>query len=291
MRRWRSGAKAFFMAKRQMMRQYLRYFFLLVLMLWNVQAFAADEIDRFAKKCDLFDMPTHGFNAKASLKKEANALNQAKVPIRMSFSDCASIKYIIKLENGTNVSLESAFPTKENPDNKGESYTWNSNSPSENYWRFDKHGWECNGFLLVNKTTGREITETTECRANVMRMQNDLLALVCEGAYENSFPSLYIVDIGKKKTLWSEALRLKECQEYDVFASSRFEFTSINILNVAGECQQRDYEFSEAKKDYFFKVGRRSKVKDFSVKITSEGLVTRFAGKETTVNWKSETLN
>lgn len=271
------------------MKQYFRCLSFVILMVCSVQAFAFDEIDRFAKKCDLYSEPKSDLRLKVYLKKAKRTLDAANVPIRMSFKDCKSIKHIVQLKNGKEITLESGFATNENPDNKAESYTWNSNSPSKSYWRFDTSGWEWNGFVLINKVTGQSVTETSECHVNEMRMRSDLLAIVCEGAYENTFPSLYIVDLGKKAALWSEALLLNGCKENDAFVSSRFEFVSNHVLNIAGECQQRDYEYSKTKKVYFFRVKRRSEVKELAVTISSKGLNANGAGKAFGVKWSSKT--
>ena len=263
------------------MKQHFRYLFFSLLMLCSLQVFALDEVDRFAKKCDLYNAPKSDLKPKVYLRKEKRTLDAANVPIRMSFKDCKSIKHLVQLRNGKTVTLESGFPTNENPDNKGESYTWNSNSPSENYWRFDKSGWEWNGFVLINKMTGKSVTETSECVVNEMRMQNGLFAIICSGAYENTIPTLYIVDIQVTKEIWSNPIVIQKCNEDSTFVSRKFEFINRSTLSLEGDCL-----LSEIRGNAIVRGKKWVKVK-LEAQISEEGIHVKSNGLTEKISWQS----
>lgn len=222
------------------MKQYFRCLSFVILMVCSAQAFAFDEIDRFAKKCDLYIEPKSDLRPKQYLRKEKKTLKTANVPIRMSFEDCKAIKHIIKLKNGTAASVESSYSTNADPDNKGSRYSWSSFSPSSKYWFFTYYGWEDGGWLLIDKIDGRKIQSKTECpEPNDLIYQNNHIAVICQGNYENENPTIYVLKIDGKRDVWSKSIEIENCVSegsYASFTSSKFEFVNASTLRVVGKC-------------------------------------------------------
>lgn len=255
------------------MKYYFRYLSLIVLIVWSAQAFALDEIDRFAKKCDLFESKDIGFYPREGLRSAKKILRQAKVPIHLSFADCKAIKHVIQLENGSTVTLESSYSSNSEPDDKGESHIWNPKSPSVNYWRFDTYGWEWNGFLLINKITGRKFTEPNECHANSMSMMDEMLAVVCQGSYENTVPTLYVLNGKNEKVIWSQPFEIPRCNEGAHYVSRKFEFIDNATLNLEGDCRLsavRGNSIVRGKK--WVKIKAVIQISEDSLKVKSNGV-------------------
>lgn len=271
------------------MPQLFRLFAFVLFLLSSTRVFALDEVDRFAKKCDLFHGQKDFFeDPKRYYRKQTVTLKRAAVPIRLSFDTC-KLEYIIQLKNGTTTVVEHSYPTNADPDNKGTTNHWNPKSPSKKYWYFESGGWEWGGFVLVEKATGRQIKETSECGYHQMKLRGKLLAIVCGGNYENIVPAFYVVDFSKKELVWSNPIPLNTCQEHDAFVPSQFEFTSPKDFHIAGECQARDYFYSEREKTILFKIQRREKIKSFNVRVDSNGLSANVKGRKTKVTWKFQT--
>lgn len=263
------------------MKYYFRYLSLIVLIVWSAQAFALDEIDRFAKKCDLFESKDIGFYPRDGLRSEKKILRQAKVSIHLSFADCKAIRHVIQLENGSTVTLESSYSTNSEPDDKGESHIWNPKSPSLNYWRFDTYGWEWNGFLLINKITGRKFTEPNECHANSMSMMDEMLAVVCQGSYENTVPTLYVLNGKNEKVIWSQPFEIPRCNEGAHYVSRKFEFKNSSTLIMVGDCRP-----TTVKGNAIVRGTNWVKV-NVGIQISVDGLKVNVNGKSTKVNWNT----
>lgn len=217
--------------------QYFRLLSFLVFTIWSAQAFALDDVDRFAKKCDFYTEVGFGADSLAAIKKNRNQLHLAKVPIQMSFANCEAIKYVIKLKNDSSVSLESAYPTNADPDVKGSRYEWDSASPSPQFWYFTYGGWEDAGWMLIDKTDGRKIGSSTECAYPLIKVKSNLIAVICNGAYENTVPSLYFVDVKKSSEVWSKPVEIPQCNENSSFVSRKFEFINRTTLKLEGDCR------------------------------------------------------
>lgn len=253
------------------MKHYFRYLPLLVLAFWSAQTFALDEIDRFAQKCDLFK--SGDYNIKSMYRRQVNELTKAKIPIKMSFEHCDFIRYVVQLKNGSTTVIENGFPTNKDPDNKESSYSWNPISPSKNYWLFNEGGWEWAGWVLVDKTTGRKITSKTECANHEMRGNGDFLAVICSGAYENTIPTVYVVNLKKTKEIWSQPIELQKCNEHAKFVYQKFEFINQSTLHLEGNCRLsmvRGNEIVKSKK--WVKVKTLIQISEDGLKVKSEGV-------------------
>lgn len=257
------------------MKDYFRSFAIAALMFWSAQAFAVDEIDRFAKKCDFYTEAEYGTKSLAEIRKNRNVLRRAKVPIKMSFADCEAIKYVVKLPNGSSVSLEGAYPTNSDPDVKGLRYAWDSSSPSSKYWYFTYGGWETVGWILIDKVTGRKIKSQTECFAPEFSIRKNLMALICTGTYENRSPTIYIVDTAKDETVWSKPIAIHNCKHPDeylnmnYFVAKKFNFINSTTLRVEGDCSM-----TESSGQKWVIVKQLVTVNEDGVKSISNGVIT-----------------
>ena len=259
------------------MKHYFRYLSLLVLTFWNTQTFAIDEIDRFAKRCDFYTEAEYGTKSLIEIRKNRNTLRLAKVPIQMSFADCEAIKYVVKLPNGSSVSLESAYPTNSDPEVKGSRYAWDANSPSSKYWYFTYGGWEDVGWMLIDKVTGRKIESKTECFAPEISIRKNLMALICTGTYENRSATIYIVNTAKDETVWSKPIAIQNCKHPDeylnmnYFVAKKFDFINSTTLRVEGDCSM-----TESSGEKWFKVKQLVTISHDSLKSISNGVITKF---------------
>lgn len=260
------------------MKHYSRYLLLLAMTFFSMQAFAVDDIDRFSKKCDLFK--DGDYNIKSWYRSRVKELVTANVPIKISFDRCDFIRYVIQLRNGSSTEIESGFPTNEDPDNKNSTYSWNPNSPSKNYWLFNEGGWEWAGWVLVEKTTGRRITSKTECANYEMRAMGDLLAVICSGAYENTIPTVYVVNFMKSNEVWSKPIPLQKCNEDSEFALRKFTFVNPTKLNIEGDCRlSTDRGNIRLLGKKWVKVKANIEIFEGNLIVKSESLVTK-------VDWK-----
>lgn len=263
------------------MNQYFRYLSFLLLTAWSAQAFALDEIDRFAKRCDFYTQQGFGADSLAALKKDRNELRNAKVPIRMSFADCESIKYIVDLKNSAKVTIESAYPTNGDPDVKGLRFDWNPASPSPRFWYFTYGGWEDVGWVLIDKMSGQKIESKTECDPTDFAIGENLLAVVCTGIYENQTPTVYMVDIKKTKEIWSKPITIEKCNENSSFVSRRFEFVNRSTFSLEGDCHLSTVRGKE------MILGKKwAKVK-FMIQISEDSLKVKSNGVTEKVDWDS----
>lgn len=263
------------------MKQYFRYLSFLLLTVWSAQAFALDEIDRFAKKCDFYTEKGFGADSLAALKKNRNELRKAKVPIQMSFADCESVKYIIELENGTKDTIESAFPTNSDPDVKGDRFDWNSASPIPQFWYFTYGAWEDAGWVLIDKVDGRKIGSPQDCATATFSKQSSSFAVICEGSYSNTIPSIYIFRKSGNNKIWSEPIEIKSCNEQAYFVSRKFEFIDPSTLILEGDCR-----LSAVHGRAIVSGKKWVKIK-LLVQITEKNLKVKSNGATTKVDWDS----
>ena len=263
------------------MKQYFRYLSLLLLTVLSTQAFALDDIDRFAKKCDFYTEVGFGADSLAYQKKQRNELRRAGVPIRMSFASCEAIKYIIKLKNGSSVSLESAYPTNSDPDVKGSRYGWESDSPSPQFWYFTYGGWEDAGWVLIDKIDGRKIESGTDCSDHQIEMNANFLAVICSGAYENTTPTLYVLDFKRANEVWSNPVQIPMCNEGSKLVSQKFEFANYSTFILEGNCR-----LSEIRGNAIVRGKKWVKVK-LEAQISEEGIHIKSNGLTEKISWQS----
>ena len=260
------------------MKQYFRYLTFLLLTVWSAQAFALDEIDRFVKRCEILtDSDFNKENIK-NIKEQKKLLRHAAVPIHLSFADCNSVKHIIKLENGHQITVESHYSSKSNDDYRNTWYSWSQHSPSPKYWLFTYYGMG-GGWALINKNDGQRIHPNSECGdSNDLVMRANYLAVICQqGSYQNHTPTLYILKISDKSTnVWSKPIVIQNCDKegfHSMLITSKFKFVSDSTLRVIGKC-----ELSNKSSQKFIKV-------DKTVQFDENGLTVKSDRGNRPVEW------
>lgn len=186
-----------------------------------VKGSARDYVDAtvksFVKRCNVYVNAENTKSSDVLLSSEREKLRTHKVPISLHLVDCENAHYKIRLKNGGVAFVTFGYPTKDDPDYKGDQYEWVPDSPSDLYWRFDFFGWEWGGWLLVDKRSGRKIETKTECGTGQIIMAQQYIATMCSGAYENEIDTLYVAEIHSETVKWSKGIQQGLCPNDERF--------------------------------------------------------------------------
>lgn len=202
----------------------------------NAQAPVDPTVQSFVKRCNVYVNAENAHSSDFLLSGERAKLRAYKPPISLHLADCENAHYKIRLINGGVTFVKFGYPTKDDPDYKGDQYEWVPDSQSDRYWRFDFFGWEWGGWLLVDKRTGRKIETKTECGRGEIVFARNYIATMCSGAYENQVDTLYIADVEQEPVMWSKGIQQGLCPNDERFSLHEFQSQKTGAFAIEYEC-------------------------------------------------------